>query len=30
MNVLYALGSSALCILVIYLLYRFGKIEDEA
>jgi hypothetical protein len=30
MNVIYALGSSTLCILVIYLLYRFGKTEDEA
>jgi hypothetical protein len=29
-NVIYALGSSTLCILVIYLLYRFAKTEDEA
>jgi len=30
MNVLYAIGSSAMGILVIYVLYRFGKTEGEA
>jgi len=29
-NVLYALGSSALAILMVYVLYRFGKTEGEA
>ncbi len=30
MNVIYAVGSSGIGLLVIYLLYRFGKKEGAA